>query len=61
MGYANVNDTEFDQDFSNSSMDNDELFEMLVEDEFGGQTLDDDISIEETQTLVDEFEQTLRS
>jgi hypothetical protein len=31
------------------------------EDECDGQILDDDNSIEETQFLVDEFEETLRS
>lgn len=61
MGFSNTSDAGFDYDFSNGSLDNNDLFEILVEDEFGGQTLDGDLSIEETQTLVDEFEQTLRS
>jgi hypothetical protein len=61
MGFSNTSDAGFDHDFSNGSLDNNDLFEILVEDEFGGQTLDGDLSIEETQTLVDEFEQTLRS
>ncbi len=61
MGFSNTSDNGFDQDYSVDTMGDDTLFEIMAEDEFGGQTLDIDISIEEAQTLVDEFEQTLRS
>ena len=61
MGFSNTSDNGFDQDYSGDTLGNEQLFEIMAEDEFGGQTLDIDISIEEAQTLVDEFEQTLRS
>lgn len=53
MGYSNANEHEDDELTNND--------EVLADDEFDGQILDDDNSIEETQSLVDEFEETLRS
>jgi hypothetical protein len=53
MGYSSANEVEPD-DLTNND-------EILSDDDLDGQILDDDNSIEETQSLVDEFEEILRS